>query len=59
MDRKGEFVYIMYPVPIEVAQKMSLPFLHGNEKVSIPTDEEQDFVPLWYGNARFPEDEIY
>ena len=54
---KSDFVYIMYPVKVEMLEGPSLPFIE-TEKKQIPMIDEEDFVPLWYGNARFPEDDI-
>lgn len=56
MQNNGEFIYIMYPVRVEKLKKLGLPFLTAEDKV-IPIEEEADFMPLWYGNAKFPEDE--
>ncbi len=50
-----EYVYIMYPVKIEKLKGI-LPF--GEEKASpVENIDEENFMPLWYGNAKFPEDE--
>lgn len=57
MDQKLEYVYIMCPVPVEKLKDLSIPFLQSESPFSIPLAPDEDFVPLWYGNARFPEDE--
>lgn len=58
MQNKPEYIYIMYPIPIDEAKK--LPFLPiGQPPVPpIATDDNENFMPLWFGNARFPEDDI-
>lgn len=54
---KSDYVYIMCPVPVEMLKGLPLPFLL-NETPTTPIKEEETFVPLWYGNACFPEDDI-
>ncbi|MGM9552212.1 MAG: hypothetical protein ACI3XA_08165 [Clostridia bacterium] len=54
-----DFVYIMYPVKIEKLKEMGLPFLTPKEqKPPVEIVDEENFMPLWYGTARFPEDDI-
>ena len=55
MSNKPEYIYIMYPIPIEEAQRLALPPFSAPPFVK-PDDES--FMPLWFGNARFPEDDI-
>lgn len=57
MSDKPEYIYIMYPVKIEDATKLPFLPLALRQPDFIPPDEE-NFVPLWYGNARFPEDDV-
>ncbi|MBQ7876103.1 MAG: hypothetical protein IJ316_02325 [Clostridia bacterium] len=54
---KSDYVYIMCPVPVEMLKGLPLPFLL-NDTPAVPLSEDETFVPLWYGNARFPEDDI-
>ncbi len=54
---KSDYVYIMCPVPVEMLKGLPIPFL-TNDMPSVPTREDETFVPLWYGNARFPEDDV-
>lgn len=58
MSKKPEYIYIMYPIPIAEAEKFPfLPFSKPSEQpFKIP--DEESFMPLWFGNARFPEDDI-
>ena len=51
-----EFVYIMYPVKIDKLKAIGLPFF-GENSVPLEKPDEENFMPLWYGNAKFPEDE--
>jgi hypothetical protein len=46
-------------MPIEAASEFpSPPVRHDKaENDTVPMSREDDFEPLWYGNARFPEDE--
>lgn len=53
---KDEFVYIMYPVKIEKLKGLGLPFTE-EKPVLLENVDEENFMPLWYGNAKFPEDE--
>lgn len=54
-----DYVYIMYPVKLEKLKNMGLPFLAPKEQKSpVEIVDEEDFMPLWYGTARFPEDDI-
>lgn len=59
MDDRPKFFYITYPMPIEAASEFpSPPVRHDKaENDTVPMSREDDFEPLWYGNARFPEDE--
>lgn len=60
MQDKPKFFYITYPMPIEMAEEFPMPVRHDEKsgaEASVPMGKEDDFVPLWYGNARFPEDE--
>ncbi len=50
-----KYVYIMYPVELDKIKDIPLPI---KENSIITVNDEEDFVPLWYGNAAFPEDEI-
>ena len=54
MSDKPEYIYIMYPIPIEDAKRLSptLPL----PPFTAPDDDS--FMPLWFGNARFPEDDV-
>ncbi len=56
MQDKPQYIYIMYPLPIEEAENLPLPFKReaSPPKIEYPSE---DFVPLWFGNAKFPEDE--
>lgn len=56
MDK--DFVYIMYPVSIDKLKKMGLPFVEADESKPIDIIEEENFMPLWYSSASFPEDDI-
>lgn len=49
------FAYIMYPIKIEKLKKLGIGF--DEEKQVIEIEENENFVPLWYGTACFPEDE--
>lgn len=55
---KPDYVYIMYPVPVKMLSELPLPFLPSQDETTVPMSEDDSFVPLWYGNARFPEDDI-
>lgn len=57
MQRKPEYIYIMYPIPIDEAK--NLPFLPIGQPPMPPiaADDNENFMPLWFGNARFPEDD--
>lgn len=63
MDDRPKFFYITYPMPIEAAEEFPLPVRHDEKPLekplvkAVPLSGEEDFVPQWYGNARFPEDE--
>lgn len=52
------FVYIMYPVKLEKLRGIELPFLE-KENPAVPKTEEEGFMPIWYGNACFPEDDTF
>ncbi|MBR5535226.1 MAG: hypothetical protein IKU60_01125 [Clostridia bacterium] len=57
MSEQPEYIYIMYPIPIDEAK--NLPFF--NKPPQLPSylqDDNEDFMPLWFGNAKFPEDDI-
>lgn len=56
MSDKGEYIYIMYPIPIEEARRLSLPPFSPPHAFTM--EEDESFMPLWFGNARFPEDDI-
>lgn len=51
-----DFVYIMYPVKIDKLKGIGLPF-QKEDKPPLEAVEEENFMPLWYGTARFPEDD--
>ncbi len=58
---RPKFFYVTYPLPIEMADEFPMPQNVGAQKKdesnsSIPLSGEKDFEPVWYGNARFPED---
>lgn len=53
-----DYVYIMYPVKMEKLKQMGLPFVKEEKTQPIEMVDEENFVPLWYGNACFPEDDI-
>ena len=55
MSDGPEYVYIMYPIPIDEVKKLPI-FKPVFQPVSLP--EEESFVPLWFGTARFPEDDL-
>ncbi len=55
MKENIDYVYIMCPVPVSMLKDLPIPFLQPAQP--IPTQEDDDFVPLWYGNAKFPEDD--
>ena len=55
MSDKGEYIYIMYPIPIEEARRLFPPQFNPPPAF---TTEDESFMPLWFGNARFPEDDI-
>ncbi len=55
---KSDYVYIMYPIPVEMLKGLPIPFLL-NDTPAVPMSEDETFVPLWYGNARFPEDDVF
>ena len=59
MEDRPKFFYVTYPMPIEMADKFPVPKAIGEsgEKAAVPMGGEKDFEPVWYGNARFPEDE--
>lgn len=50
-----DFVYILYPVSVEKLKGI-VP-LFENEVKAIPLSEDEDFMPVWYGTAKFPEEE--
>ncbi len=52
-----DFVYIMYPVKIDKLKELGLPFAK-EESPKMEIVDEENFMPLWYGNASFPEDDI-
>lgn len=56
MSDKGEYIYIMYPIPIEEARRFFPP--QFTSPPAFTTKEDESFMPLWFGNARFPEDDI-
>ena len=56
MSDKPEYIYIMYPIPIDEARRLAIPPFSPPPAFIPPEDES--FMPLWFGNARFPEDDI-
>ena len=56
MSDKGEYIYIMYPIPMEEARRLLPPQFNPPPAFTMEADES--FMPLWFGNARFPEDDI-
>lgn len=53
---KPDYVYILYPVKTDALLNSGIvPVLP--ESNTVPMQDDESFVPLWYGNARFPEDE--
>lgn len=54
---KSDYVYILCPVPAEMLKNIPLPY-PLDPKPPVPMLDDETFVPLWYGNARFPEDDI-
>ena len=56
---KDDYAYILYPVKIDKLNQMGIPML-ANEEKSPPREiiDEESFVPLWYGTASFPEDDL-
>ncbi|MBQ8003067.1 MAG: hypothetical protein IJ297_06460 [Clostridia bacterium] len=58
MNNNNDYVYIMIPVKAEMVKNLPLPFL-GATPPEVPLAEDESFMPLWYGNSRFPEDDDY
>ncbi len=56
---KPDYVYILYPVKTDALLKSDIfPVLSEPDfSPAVPIQENDTFVPLWYGNACFPEDE--
>lgn len=46
----------MYPIPLEEARRLAIAPL--STPPAFITREDESFMPLWFGNARFPEDDI-
>lgn len=57
MNEKSDFVYIIYPVPVDMLRDLPLPFIK-EEPPRVPLTDDDSFMPYWYGNARFPEDDV-
>ena len=55
---ENDYVYIMYPVKIEKLKEIGLPFIKEEKRPPVEIVDEENFVPLWYGTARFPEDDV-
>ena len=53
-----DYVYIMYPVKVEKLKGLGIPFVVEDRKIEAEVIDEENFVPLWYGTASFPEDDI-
>jgi len=53
-----EFFYVTYPLPINMADKFPAPAKMPPAKASsqVPLSDDEDFEPVWYGAAAFPED---
>lgn len=56
---KDDYAYILYPVKTDKLKEIGIP-VFDNEKNNKPLEiiDEENFVPLWYGTAKFPEDDI-
>lgn len=57
MSDKPEYIYITYPIPADEAGRLPLPpFFRPAPAPPFPSEDES-FMPLWFGNACFPEDD--
>lgn len=57
MSDKPEYIYIMYPIPIDEAKRLPLPPFSRSAPAHPFSEEDESFMPLWFGNACFPEDD--